>query len=599
MRASTSPRPSPAAADLPVDPATLYPEDDGFFARRAKARRAKLLDGVADVVRRALAPGETIRYAARGVRYHLLEHVFGGAAVAQYHNMTALVLTDRRLLLVQIGRAGKAGDIKNEVPLAAIQGASKGFTGLRIQLADGTKLRYVSVSGRDRKRLEALLPRASGPRSAEPSLVHLCPACLAPVAGVVGATLVCPQPQCRIPFRDPRRAARLSALVPGLGDLYLRHHFFGSLEFLGSMAMLGLGAAFAFQAVADRQPAGLATAAVMAVLLVGLPRVIDHRLTLHMGRKGLVPLALAPAPGAQPRNLPSFPRWSPLLFVAGLAAAGAIVLFMARDLRHDAAVREAGELAARGRFEDAQERWAALERAGGADEERRVKLALALLEAGDLEGAGDLEAGFQGSKIDAGLAGRWNAASARERAAFDDFRQGVKALVAGDASAWTPLDRALAYFQGVKRPHLPRSRGELHAHLAEQTLREPLAVADLEAARRWLDGLGDAPAAEIAAVRAALPLRGWAPGRGAFGARRAGGADAARPVPARRARGAGPDGRERRRARRGAEDRSGAADERARRRGGRSARGDPRAAEVSGRAPGAAACGGCGRMSQP
>ncbi len=569
MRASTSPRPSPAAADLPVDPATLYPEDDGFFARRAKARRAKLLDGVADVVRRALAPGETIRYAARGVRYHLLEHVFGGAAVAQYHNMTALVLTDRRLLLVQIGRAGKAGDIKNEVPLAAIQGASKGFTGLRIQLADGTKLRYVSVSGRDRKRLEALLPRASGPRSAEPSLVHLCPACLAPVAGVVGATLVCPQPQCRIPFRDPRRAARLSALVPGLGDLYLRHHFFGSLEFLGSMAMLGLGAAFAFQAVADRQPAGLATAAVMAVLLVGLPRVIDHRLTLHMGRKGLVPLALAPAPGAQPRNLPSFPRWSPLLFVAGLAAAGAIVLFMARDLRHDAAVREAGELAARGRFEDAQERWAALERDGGADEARRVKLALALLEAGDLEGAGDLEAGFQGSKIDAGLAGRWNAASARERAAFDDFRLGLKALVAGDASAWAPARSRAGVLPGREAPAPASEPG--------RAPRAPRRAGAPRAARRR------GPRGRAALARRArrrprrrdrrgprrLPLRGRAPGRGAFGARRAGGADAARPVPAHRARGAGPDGRERRRARRGAEDRSGAADGRARRRGGR------------------------------
>ena len=102
------------------------------------------------------------------------------------------------------------------------------------------------------------------------------------------------------------------------------------------MLMLGLGAAFALEAVADPRPASLATAAVLALLFIGLPRFIDHRLTLHMGRKGLVPLALSPAPGAQPRNLPSFPRWSPLLFVAGVAAAGAIVVFASLDLRHDA-----------------------------------------------------------------------------------------------------------------------------------------------------------------------------------------------------------------------------------------------------------------------
>jgi hypothetical protein len=503
MRAHANAAPAPAD-DLPVDAATLYPEDDGFLGRRAKAARVKLLGGIADVLRRALAPGETVRYAARGVRYHVVEHVFGGAAVAQYQNMTALVLTDRRLLLVQLGRSGKAADMKNEVPLAAIQGAKKGFMGLRIKLADGKKLQFASMRGADAKRLQGLLPTAATePRSSGPSLVHLCPACLRAVPGPVGTSLTCPQQDCRIPFRDPGKAARLSALVPGLGDLYLRHHFFGALEFLGSMAMLGLGVAFALQALADRRTSSLVSAAVLAILFVGVPRVIDYFLTLHMGRKGLVPLALAPAPGAQARNLPSYPRWSPLLFVVGIGVTGAIVLFISQDLRHDAAVREAAALAAEGRLDDAQARWAAIERDGGADEERRVKFALALLDAGDLEGAGALEAQFQGTKIDAALAGRWNAASAREHTALEDYRQGIEALVAGDASAWTRLDRALAYFGAVKRPHLPRTRGELHAHLAEGVLREPLAAGDVERARRWIDELGDAPTTEVAAVLAA------------------------------------------------------------------------------------------------
>jgi hypothetical protein len=493
----------PPTPDLPLDAATLYPEGDGFFARRAKARRAKLLGGVADVLRRALAPGEAVRYVARGVRYSVWEHVFGGAAVAQYHNMTALVLTDRRLLLLQIGARGNVGDIKNEIPVTAIHGASKGTMGLRLSLADGTKLRFVSVAGKDGKRIVALLPKAPGPKAAVASLVHLCPACLRPVPGPVGTALVCPQQDCRIPFRDPRKAARLSALVPGLGDLYLRHHFFGSIEFLGSMSMLGLGVALALQAAAGGQMANALPLAFMALALVGVPRLIDRRLTLHMGRKGLVPLALAPAPGAQPRNLPSYPRWSPLLFAAGLAAAAAIVAFVSQDLRRDSAVNEAVALAEEGRFDDAHARWEAIERAGGADEARRVKFALALLEAGDLQGAGAMEERFQGTKIDARLASRWNEAQAREQAALQDYQEGVGALVAGDAAAWSRLDRALEYFQRVKRPHLPRSRGELHAHLAEGALREPLRPVDLEGAVRWIEGLGDAPAAEASVVRAA------------------------------------------------------------------------------------------------
>jgi hypothetical protein len=502
MPASAIARPPPSA-DLPVDAATLYPEPDGFFGRRAKARRAKLLRGVEDVLRRALAPGELVRYAARGVRYSVFEHFFGGAAVSQYHNMTALVLTDRRLLLLQVRPRGKAGDIKNEVPLAAIQRAKKGLTGLTLQLADRTKLRFVSVPGRDGKRLAALLPQAGGPAAPGPSIVPLCPACLRPVPGSVGTSLTCPQEDCRIPFRDPRKAARLSALVPGLGDLYLRHHFFGSLEFLGSMVMLGLGIALALEALADGGGAAAVGAVLAAVAFVGLPRLIDYRLTLHMGRKGLVPLALAPAPGAQARNLPSYPRWAPLLVAAGLAATAGIVALGVQAQRGDSAVREASELARQGRFDEARERWARVEREGDADEARRVKFALALFEAGDIEGAEAQSQRFQGTKIDAGLAGRWNAADARKSAALEDYGQGVRALLAGDASAWSHLDRALAFFRDVKRPHLPGTRGEIHAHLAEGLLREPIDDGDLERATRWMDGLGDAPPAEAAAVRAA------------------------------------------------------------------------------------------------
>jgi hypothetical protein len=529
MNQPASVDPSLAAGELPLEKTTLYPEDDGFFGRRAKARRAKLLAGVEGALRRALAPGETIRYAARGVRYYLVEHLFGGAAVAQYHNMTALVLTDRRLLLLQLGRRGKIGDIKNEVPLDAIEGAKgAGILGWRILLADGSKLAFASVRSADRKRLQALLPSRSGPRVPGPVVVHLCPSCLRPVSGKVGTTLTCPQQDCRIPFRDPRKAARLSAFLPGLGDLYLRHHLFGSLELLGSMAMLGVGLAFALQAAVDPDLEKVVSAAVVLALFVGLPRLIDHRLTLHMGRKGLVPLALAPAPGAQARNLPSYPRWSPLLFAAGVALAGAIVAALAEDLRHDAAVHDASQLAGQGRFDEARARFEALAQAGGVDEAQRVRFALALLLAGDVEGADAVREQFEGAKIESSLADRWNAALATEQAAIADYDEGLKAIVQDPAASWERVDRALVYFRQVKRPHLPRSRGEVHAHVASVVLAEPLGEGGASGARRWVAGLGDAPAAEAAVIHAAdASLRG---GRSAARAALAGLDEAALPA---------------------------------------------------------------------
>jgi hypothetical protein len=318
-----SPFAAPAApeagtvAGLPADPAALFPEGDGYFGKRHRKRRTQLLERLREVLGKALAPGETIRFAARGLRYNGAEFYFAGYA-AYYHNQVALIVTDRRLLLLQLsGR--KPGHLKNQVALENVrdvrQSAILGRL-LTFKLADGKSLQLSGLPGADRKVLRQLVVGVEGPKVAGPALEALCPACLVPVPGPIGATPVCPSPTCRIPFRDPKKAARLSGLVPGLGDLYLGHHFFGSVEFLGSMALLGLGLGF----LATEPGVGL----LGLLLFVGLPRAIDYPLTLHMGRKGLVPLAQAPAPGAQPRNLPMFPAWAFLLFAVGVAAAGLI-----------------------------------------------------------------------------------------------------------------------------------------------------------------------------------------------------------------------------------------------------------------------------------
>ena len=331
MPQQTALRSAPAsnAAGLLVDERALFPEGDGFFARRSKARRGTLLEGLARTLALALEPGEVIRYVAQGYRYAQWEYYFAGWG-AYVHNRVALVATDRRLLMVHL-RGKRVGHIKNQISYRAIRGAGQSFLGgWRIRLADGKAVRFLGVPRAARKQLTALLPEQSvSPLSkpatevlSGPAIEALCPACLELVPGKVGATLTCPQPTCRIPFRDPARAARMSALVPGLGDLYLGHHFFGSAEFLGSMLMLGVGVALARDAFANGEAGGGLALALVVAIFLGIPRLIDFFLTRHIGRKGLVPLALAPAPGGQPRNLPTFPLWTVVLFVAGIALAG-------------------------------------------------------------------------------------------------------------------------------------------------------------------------------------------------------------------------------------------------------------------------------------
>jgi hypothetical protein len=505
---STSAAPPPP---FPVDEATLFPEGDGFFEKRAKAARKKLLDALAPVLVRGLAPGERVRFLAVGVRYAFWEAYFARVA-AEQHNRTALVVTDRRLLLLQVTTRNKPADLKSQIRLGRIRKAGTRFTriGWKLELADGTTLSFIRIPKKDRARLEKLLLEPTAPAAAAPgwssapvppplaaaswdgtagtaALEHLCPACLTLVPGPVGAVRTCPAEACRIPFRDPRRAALLSAAIPGLGSLYLRHTFFGAMEFLVSMVLLGVGVGWAAAALLSGDPGELAAAAVMASVALVVPRLVDWRLTVFMGKKGIVPLAERPAPGAQARNLPAFPRWSPLLFLAGLALAATFGGVVMKAAQESASVKQVERLARDGRFELAQERFRDLEAKGAVDANARVQIALAFLEAGDLVTSDDIQEGWrQDQKVEKELARRWNAALAREQDALTRFRKGMAAFAKGDeGAAFAELDPAFAYFRTVQRPHFPRSRDELFAHVAGDALAEPAEPQDVVNSRAW------------------------------------------------------------------------------------------------------------------
>ncbi len=496
--AMAAPRGQPAP-ELPVDRATAFPEG-GFFVRRANQARQKLLDRIAPALSRALAPGETIRYAARGAQYFALEYALSGFAVAQWANFTALVLTDRRLLLLQVSSRGKLRDVKNQVRLSELRGAKKRFSSLDVHLADGKKLRFVSIPGRDAKALAALLGNpVKAPKSPERSVEHLCPMCLTAIPGPVGATTVCLEPSCRIPFRDPKRAAVLSAIVPGVGDLYLRHHLFGAFEFLKSMILTAAAIWLVREGVAGGEGALVG----IGVAVFVLPRVLDGINTLRVGRKGLVPLAEKAQAGV-PRSLPAFPGWAWGVFALGIGILGLALLAGIPEALASGAVRRAEEAARAGRLDEAHARWAAAEK--GASSEGRARMALALYRAGDPDGAEELLGKLANVKIDAKVAKDLDAQYERYHRAYDDYGAGVKALAAGkDAEALRRFDLAVPVFKNMRRPHLPASRGEAVILFAGSVLAPPVDPPSIARAEHALALAGDAaPPAMAALVRARL-----------------------------------------------------------------------------------------------
>ena len=516
-----------AGSDLPLDPLSVFREADGWLARRANDRRAKLLAALAPLLRTMLEPGEVVGQAARGYLYSAAEYLLSGHFAAMHTNQMALLLTDRRLLWIQVDAKGRPRDLKNQVRLEKVRKTTTRWSGqLIVETVAREKLVFNSVPRSDRNALAAAMPGTpSAPREREKAIEHLCPACARVVPGPVGTASRCPRPECRIPFRSPKRAAWLSALVPGVGDIYLRHFAFGALEFAGSIAFLCFALLAAFLAVANPHPDSIAAAALVGVFFVLVPRVFDFALTLHMGRKGIVPLSLTAAPAgveegapigpARPRSIPAFPAWALALFAAGVLAVGATGWFSWEEAKIQGRLGEACRLAEDGKIAQATLLYETMNARSPVSASDRGRFALALWNGGDLDGGDRLVEGL--GPVEKGVADDLNGFLARYKSAREGLEKGRQALLDGrEADAWKALDPALALFRTLETAPVPKSRHDVAVELAGELLGPPLATDDVDAASRLADLAATLPGSDTRLEVARLRIAAAA-GTGAAG----------------------------------------------------------------------------------
>ena len=402
---------------LLVDEATLVPPEQGWLAGRRHTHRRKAIASVRSLLERALASGERIRFVTLGIRYNALEIYFQGA-FAQLNNRYVLILTSERLLTLQVhGARFKAGDIKNDIPLAAIESA-KGRV-LTLKLRDGKKVRFSGIAGPDRKHLTKLLAGAADTAAASSAgMRHLCPGCLKVIPGLAGNTLQCPNDACRIPLRSASQAAWMSAFVPGVGDLYLRHFFTGFQEFFGSLLgllILAIAAVFALYVPSPETPW------ILGLIFGGfvvLPRIVDYPLTLFMARKGNVPLSyqspVLPVGHALPSGtpaepLPVFPKWVIGMFALGVLALLGTISATQPAAQASAHVYSAVDAVAANHLDQADDHWRDAESSGWVDANDRARLALAYLQADLPERAAPLIDAIGDTEVDWELAEAINA----------------------------------------------------------------------------------------------------------------------------------------------------------------------------------------------
>lgn len=267
------------------DFASIFPRREGYGARRAMRAKIGLLIRLSPLVARIVGEQERVLFVARGIIQYLAEIVLGNGWLTYYYNIHALVFTDRRIILINITRAGQPKHMIHQIGYDQIQ-AWKGpsiLTGaVVIKLEDGRKLTLVRVPRRDARSARELIGRLRAPAALGPlpavaqSFQNLCPSCFVEVPKDIYECA-----RCRTAFKTPKKAALRSFLLPGLGDIYLTHRFLGSLELLGSALLVIL----LLMALVWGEP----EEAMVFLVVILFYHALDAALTYHMGKKGLIP----------------------------------------------------------------------------------------------------------------------------------------------------------------------------------------------------------------------------------------------------------------------------------------------------------------------
>jgi uncharacterized protein (DUF983 family) len=259
--------------------------DQSLWERARSRAKFKLLRRIDYALRPMLRRGEKVVFITRGnTAASFLEGWFLGL-VLYYLNRRAIVLTTERVLLLQINSRGRPRalrsqiryDVVKELSITALGNLQLKFRGHLTEVVTG-------VPRRDRKILQANINEVAAALDGANTqgyrgIENLCPHCYEPVLSFPRDC-----PECGGSFKSSNRAALMSLVFPGVGDLYLGHGWLAALEV--SFAAIIWLAVLVWVGEPTMDTAAFVTTVTLVVLIF---HGVDALTTLHLGRKGLHP----------------------------------------------------------------------------------------------------------------------------------------------------------------------------------------------------------------------------------------------------------------------------------------------------------------------
>jgi hypothetical protein len=262
----------------------LFPKTEGWGAKTDIKRRLRMLKSISPHLEHLLYPGERIEFVTNGVLNSFAEQYCMGW-FAFILNQTLFVFTNYRVILLHATSKGEAKTMMWQIPYDQITKFTPGnlvSATVVFKLADGKSYRFTHIPRGDRRALRSYVAEQRERVASEAfQFPHfqcrdaLCPQCASPV-----------QPkarhcgECTTPFLNPYTAGWLSALAPGVGDLYLGHWVMAIFELIGTAFLWLLVGATLFGG-------GLEAAPIAGLILVGY-HAWDAIITLHVAKKGVL-----------------------------------------------------------------------------------------------------------------------------------------------------------------------------------------------------------------------------------------------------------------------------------------------------------------------
>jgi hypothetical protein len=256
--------------------------DQGWRARRRSKKTFKLLKKIDVALRAVLRDGEQVFFLTHGTASPSFVEWYFLGVVLYYMNRRAIVLTNQRVLLLQIDSRWRPRHFRSQIRWECVaQLRTTALGNMKVTFHSGGSMMFTGVPRADRKWLANVMNDVIQKLDAtdQTEVEQLCPRCFEQVDG---RPVACPH--CAVAFKSAKTARLLSLIFPGAGDLYLGHRGFALLEMFVAVVLW-----FAIIGIAMDPAVDLVEALLIGFVMVLFVHGPDALTTYYIGKKGLAP----------------------------------------------------------------------------------------------------------------------------------------------------------------------------------------------------------------------------------------------------------------------------------------------------------------------